>query len=195
MKLTDTHRTVLAAAGARANLRVLPLPKSVKLPGAKKDVLLSSLLKAELVAEELKSDSDVEWRSDDSGKFTLVVTSAGLDAIGIESDGEAHHPGALANLRKRPKAKAPTKVPAKKASRKSLSPSPTPEPRAGSKLETLIALLRSKKGATIEELVDATGWQAHSVRGAISGALKKKRSLKVISEPFEGRGRVYRIAE
>jgi hypothetical protein len=41
--------------------------------------------------------------------------------------------------------------------------------------------------------MEATGWQAHSVRGAISGALKKKLKLKVASEVVEGRGRVYRI--
>ncbi len=39
-----------------------------------------------------------------------------------------------------------------------------------------------------------TGWQAHSVRGAISGALKKKLGLSVTSETVEGRGRVYRIS-
>jgi Protein of unknown function (DUF3489) len=40
----------------------------------------------------------------------------------------------------------------------------------------------------------ATGWQPHSVRGAISGALKKKLGLAVASDKVEGRGRVYRIA-
>ena len=45
------------------------------------------------------------------------------------------------------------------------------------------------------EAVAATGWQAHSVRGAISGTLKKKLGLAVTSEPIEKRGRVYRIAE
>ncbi len=50
-------------------------------------------------------------------------------------------------------------------------------------------------GATIEEIVEATGWQAHSVRGAISGALKKKLGLAVTSEKVQARGRVYRIVE
>ena len=43
--------------------------------------------------------------------------------------------------------------------------------------------------------MEATGWQAHSVRGAISGNLKKKLNLEVVSEIIEGRGRVYRIAK
>ena len=65
--------------------------------------------------------------------------------------------------------------------------------RAGTKQAVLIELLKRKTGATIADLVKATGWQPHSVRGAISGTLKKKLGLKVTSEPNEKRGRVYRI--
>ncbi len=68
-------------------------------------------------------------------------------------------------------------------------------PRAGTKQAVLIDLLKRKTGATIDDLVKATGWQPHSVRGAISGTLKKKLGLKVTSEPNEKRGRVYQIVE
>ena len=67
--------------------------------------------------------------------------------------------------------------------------------RPGTKQALLIDLLRRKKGATIAEIVDAIGWQAHSVRGAISGTLKKKFGLTVTSESVENRGRVYRVVE
>jgi hypothetical protein len=53
--------------------------------------------------------------------------------------------------------------------------------------------LRREDGATILEISKAMGWQAHSVRGAISGTLKKKLKMTVASEVIEGRGRVYRI--
>jgi hypothetical protein len=66
--------------------------------------------------------------------------------------------------------------------------------RHGSKLDILIQLMQSKSGASIDQLVKATGWQAHSVRGAISGALKKKLGLKVVSERVD-EVRVYRIAK
>ncbi len=66
--------------------------------------------------------------------------------------------------------------------------------RPGTKQALLIDLIKRKKGATIEEIVEATGWQAHSVRGAISGALKKKLGLAVTSERVGDGGRVYRIA-
>lgn len=61
-----------------------------------------------------------------------------------------------------------------------------------SKLARLTALLRRREGATIAEMVAATGWQAHSVRGALSGTLKKRMGLAVTSEAAEG-GRVYRV--
>ena len=54
------------------------------------------------------------------------------------------------------------------------------------KLAILVAALSNEAGATIAELVAATGWQAHSVRGAISGSLKKKHGLIVASEKTDG---------
>jgi Protein of unknown function (DUF3489) len=54
-------------------------------------------------------------------------------------------------------------------------------------------MLRASEGASIEEIVAATGWQPHTVRGAIAGSLKKKLGLEVSSEKVEGRGRIYRI--
>ncbi len=66
--------------------------------------------------------------------------------------------------------------------------------RPGTKQTLLIDLLKRKNGATIAEAVNALGWQPHSVRGAISGTLKKKLGLNVTSAAIEGRGRVYQIA-
>jgi hypothetical protein len=65
--------------------------------------------------------------------------------------------------------------------------------RGGSKQEKVIALLRRPQGATLDELQQATNWQAHSVRGALAGTLKKKLGL-AIEAAKEERGRVYRIA-
>ena len=54
-------------------------------------------------------------------------------------------------------------------------------------------MLRRKEGATIAQIVAATGWQPHTVRGAFAGALKKKLGLTVTSEKVEGGERVYRF--
>ena len=65
--------------------------------------------------------------------------------------------------------------------------------RAGTKQAQLVAMLEAPEGASTEEIVAAFGWQPHTVRGAIAGALKKRLGLQVGSEAIEGRGRVYRI--
>ncbi len=65
---------------------------------------------------------------------------------------------------------------------------------AASKQQILINLLKRPKGAAIEELMEATGWQRHSVHGTMSGVLKKRLGLPLITE-FGERGRTYRIAD
>ena len=73
-------------------------------------------------------------------------------------------------------------------------PAPKPRtPREGTKQAKLIAMLRAPEGATIEEIMAATNWASHTIRGAMAGALKKKLGLEVASEKVEGRGRVYRL--
>ena len=70
----------------------------------------------------------------------------------------------------------------------------TPTVKSSStKLSRLEALLRRPEGATIAQLSTALDWQPHSVRGAMSGNLKKKRELKISDEKAEGKERVYRI--
>jgi hypothetical protein len=66
-------------------------------------------------------------------------------------------------------------------------------PKLG-KIDRIVAMMRRPKGASIDELTKATAWQAHSVRGAISGTLRKKQGLNVVSEKF-GDVRLYRIAD
>ncbi len=94
-------------------------------------------------------------------------------------------------VRQRPIGKAQTRaarkdVPPKFKVKQGLTP-----PVRG-KLANVIAMLRRPKGATIADLCKATHWQAHSVRGALSGAIKKRLGLSVSSEKSDGQ-RVYRI--
>ncbi|OJU26689.1 MAG: hypothetical protein BGN91_03970 [Nitrobacter sp. 62-13] len=86
--------------------------------------------------------------------------------------------------------KAKTKTAQK---RKAPAKAKTPGTRANSKQAQLIEMLKRPEGATIDEIVKKFDWQAHTVRGALAGALKKKLGLNVQSEKVEGRGRVYRI--
>ena len=67
--------------------------------------------------------------------------------------------------------------------------------REGSKTSAILDLLHRAKGATLAEIMEATSWQAHSVRGFISGTLGKKMGLSVKSEKREDGTRVYSIAK
>src|SRR6266436_1283452 len=73
-------------------------------------------------------------------------------------------------------------------------PDPQSEAKRPSKQDEVIAMLRRPQGATVDEVVSATGWRRHIVRGVFSGTLKKKLGLALASAK-EDRGRVYRIAE
>ena len=65
-------------------------------------------------------------------------------------------------------------------------------PREGTKQAKLIAMLRAPEGATIEEIMAATKWASHTIRGAMAGALKKKLGLTINSKKVDGRGRCYK---
>jgi hypothetical protein len=115
------------------------------------------------------------WRETGDGHgTTLVVTDAGLLAIGIEPVVA----NAVVTIHRHD-----VEAPAPKQ----------PTPRAGTKQAMLISLLRATDGATMDEIVAATGWLAHTARGAMSGALGKKLGLVVTSEKDATRGRVYRL--
>ena len=66
--------------------------------------------------------------------------------------------------------------------------------RRGTKTAKILALLGRPDGASLDQLRKATGWQAHSVRGFLSGAVKKKMGLRVASDQREDGERTYRIS-
>lgn len=66
--------------------------------------------------------------------------------------------------------------------------------RPGSKLAKIVECLREPGGATISQMMLSTNWQAHTIRGAISGMLKKKLGLNVVSTKGPEGERVYKIA-
>lgn len=68
---------------------------------------------------------------------------------------------------------------------------PVSTPRAPSKLDRLIAILMHDEGADMAAMIEATGWQAHSIRGALAGALKKRGHA--VSSEKSGERRVWRI--
>lgn len=171
-KLTDTQTIILSAAAQRADNLAMPLPKGLHGAAAKK-VITMMIERGWL--EEVDADlrkGELFWRETGDGHgTTLVATDAGLLAIGVE----------------------PVVVKTMAAIRTHASAPKLPTPRSGTKQAQIITLLQRPEGATIAEIVAATGWQAHSARGMISGALKKKLGLPVTSEKVDGRGTVHRL--
>lgn len=74
-------------------------------------------------------------------------------------------------------------------------PAAPTEPVGISKQSRLVAMLRSPSGGTLEQLVELTGWQPHTVRGTISATLRKRLKLNVTCVAGSAGTRVYRIVE
>lgn len=190
-KLSDTQAIILSAAAQREDRNVLPLPGSLRGGAAAK--VAGALLSRGLIAEtttdsQTKADAALNriWRNDEDGHAILLhVTDAGLAAIGIETEDASTAPAGATD--------APSEEPAQDTPDEPQAAPKARTPRTGTKQAKLIEMLRAEGGATIDHIVEATGWQPHTVRGAFAGALKKKLGLEVTSEKVEGRGRVYSL--
>lgn len=183
---SDTQSLILSRAATRPGNLALPLPEG--LVGAAAKMVVGKMI-ARGWLEEVEANlrrGEPMWRETGDGHgTTLIATETGLEAIGIE----------------------PVVASAVASARKA-KPKPEPEPtqtsdaidtvkpvatRAGAKQAQIIAMLQRPEGASIAEIVEATSWRAHTARGAISGAIKKKLGLPIITEKVEGRGTVYRL--
>ena len=166
IQLSDAQAVILSTACARDDGAVFPVTASLK--GGAVGNVCKSLLKQGLIEEIAATDLNTVWRHDeDCGPITLRATPLAYSTLGTTQEQDEG---------------PPTETP----------PAPV-QRRKGTKQETLIEMLRAEGGATIDEVVAATGWQPHTVRGAMSGALKKKLGLEITSEKVEGRGRVYSL--
>ena len=189
IKLSDTQVVILSAASQRDNGAVLPLPETLKIKGGAVDKVLGSL-KAKGLIDHLGTP-----RGDDPPP--LCITRAGLQAIGVEPDdgetGPAKADTAATSAEAAPAGDTPAptaagddeaapgkrKAKTKAAKRGEAAAGEKPTPRTGTKQALMIELLKRPEGATVEQIAAATGWQHHTIRGAISGALKKKLGLTV----------------
>jgi hypothetical protein len=140
---------------------LLPIPRTVKARGMALERVMQSLLRQGFVEEVAVGLADEAWRSDHGGRFGLRITAAGLRAIGV--------PALMSGLEQ------PTAKP----------------PRPGSKLARLITMLMQPEGRTIDELIEALGWQVHTTRAVISRL--QKSGHVVIRTKTEAGQSVYRI--
>jgi hypothetical protein len=188
-KLSDTQAVILSAASQRDDGAVLPLPETLKIKGGVVDKVLGSLKAKGLI------DRQGAPRGDDPPP--LRITRAGLQAIGVETEDDAPEGATPADtgatsadagaqaidvtapVTEGDRAPTPAKKGKPAKGKGKAAPAEKPTPRAGTKQAQMIELLKRPEGATVEQIAAATGWQHHTIRGAISGALKKKLGLTV----------------
>ena len=185
-KLSHIQLVILSAACQRLSQLALPLP--ARLTGGAAQKVVRALI-AKGMLEEVQANRDAPtWRQAEDGRlFTLVATDAACATLGIEPDSASGGAqGAPADSQANEDAADPKEAPAARTA------APVRKARGGTKQAQLVAMLKRAEGATIAQIVEATGWQPHTVRGALAGALKKKLGLTVTSERVEGI-RVYRI--
>ena len=163
-QLTPSQQQILSHAAQSTSGKIEWFPDNIK-GGARKKVLDSLFNRA------LITPLGDEW----------FVAAEGYDALGLPRPGpitvtDPEIEAAVTAIETKARAEAKT-----------------PRTRDNSKQATVLSMLKRPAGATIPHICEATGWQAHTVRGTFAGAFKKKLGLNLVSDKGEG-DRVYRIA-
>lgn len=158
-KLTDTQAILLSTASQRENGSLLPAPETLTGEPSRISASTAVLIKRGLA--ELVEDvaPDRAYRSDGDRHLGAVITDAGRVAIGVEvevSDGEG-----------------PSLAPDRPRAADAAEASSPPSVPRQTKAALVLALLCREQGATLAELVEATGWQSHTTRAALTGLRKR----------------------
>ncbi len=189
-KLTDSQLVILSAAAKRRDGTVLPLPRSLKVNKAAATTVLKSLLKKGLLKERPAAADEAHWRETrGGGRTALAITDAGLQAIGVEVDRKTSKQSS--STKARPKQRSRRAEP-KPSGPKPKGGTPPPAVRPGTKQALLIDLLKRKKGATIEAIVETLGWLPHTVRAALTRLRQQGFRIERVREDGASR---YRITE
>ena len=176
LKLTDTQLMLLSQASQRED-HLVTTPATLK--GGAVKAVISELLIHSLVAETHVARGAPSWRKDEHEQpIGLKLTRAGLEAIGLEPDREASSAG-------------PPSQQGQVRDNGQCGPHPAAA-REGSKRALIIALLRREEGASLDDLVQATGWLPHTTRAALTGL--RQRGYELARDQGEGGRSVYRIA-
>ena len=168
-KLSDTQVVVLAAAAARADLRVLPAPETLKLKGAALERTLHALLNRGLIAEAATTEP-AATDGPDGEREHLVITPAGLEAIGVEGQRAGD---------------SPADTPSEQRTH-----SEPQGARPGGKLGVLLDAVSRPEGATLEDLAAASGWLPHTTRAAITRLRQRGYDVRLATR---GTRRAYRL--
>jgi hypothetical protein len=183
MTLTDTQLVLLSSASQRED-GLVTLPPTLKGGAAKK--VVGKLLNLKLLKEVAAKRNQPAWRTEDERPLGLKITRDGLAALAVEA-GEAEDPFPQPSSKRRSRKAA--------AAAKSKAPPQNPSdaaPRPGTKQAQIISLLSRPRGATLDDLIAATGWLPHTTRAVLTG-LRKKRYVLGKTKREDGKT-AYRIS-
>jgi hypothetical protein len=186
IKLTENRRALLQSAARRED-RCFVLPSNLKGGAAQK---VAAKLIAEGLAKEIKAKAGASiWRRDGESDqaYSLKLSAAGVKAIAT-SEERVGKPAPVFPAQEA----LPDSMVSPETSDRGADASKAP-PREGSKLASLIVLLRRSEGATIVALTKATGWLPHTTRAAITGVRKRGYSV-TLDRSAEGAS-VYRLSD
>ena len=161
--LNDLQLMLLSTASRRDDGSVLPPPES---PGDQQERIskaIPTLLKRKLILEAPVTVRRKMWREQDDRLIGLVISARGREAIGASSPEVGEEAS-----------DAPAAVDPGTSNERDVAPS---SPRAESKIETVLGLLRSGEGATLAAMVEATGWLPHTTRAALTGLRNKGHAI------------------
>ena len=157
-KLNDTQLVILSSASQREDGFAV-LPEGVRAASVKAAVIRLSKL-GFLKQVRVKRDQP-HWLTDEEGRrIGLKITNAGSAAIGVGDDCKGEPAP-------EPKRRS------KKVAEPGLAQRETGAPRRGSKRAQIIALMQGVTGATLDDMVEATGWLPHTTRAALTGLRHK----------------------
>jgi hypothetical protein len=167
-RLTDMQLVLLSTAADRKDGSLMPLPATVGDQAARAAKAVEQLIKKGFAEEKPTTRKNAAWREDGDTRIGAVITDAGRSAINAEEQAGAGEP----------EQPAP-------------EPQPEPAPRV-TKRNLLIEMLKREGGATLDQMIEATGWLPHTTRAAMTGL--RKAGMTLDSEKLEG-VRHYRIVE
>jgi hypothetical protein len=156
-KLNDTQTMLLSTASQRDTLSLYPLPGALAKAGPRVTKAIAALVTVALAEERATDTAEFISRTDGNLSYGIFATAAGLAAIGVEAAA-----GQLAD------ADAPAPAPA---------PASDIPPHV-TKAALVLALLKRPQGATLPDLIAATGWLPHTTRSALTGLRKKGHAME-----------------
>lgn len=213
IKLSDTHLVILSAAAAREDKSVLPIPESVKARGKVLDAVLNKLLRLELIEVCELGIGDPGWNGIDqsSSPTGLRLADKGFKALGVlpgcenvedkqEGAEEGNDDGlrctacgAKVEAEVREGAEPPANmfppepdILGPLTAREEVSSKTARPVKAGSKEGLLLETLKEPNGASVFDMMEATGWLPHTCRAALTRLRQKGYAIDRIDDPDTG---------